>query len=346
MMNLPIQNPYNHRIMRTPLGIFDLDVKGQIILNSKYNTFKIILFEFFGNNGSLGSYFRGENDKYPSFLTSWKRLKTKTEKCLWWLKKREFIKWFISTPYFQHFTYRFEYAYDPENIPEGQGRKFCFDLEALLQHYEFPTNYLDVTTKCDVAKFFAYTHCVNGKLVPIEDFRHRKPCLYSSFAGKLQNPYNKDIRIVGFQVLQRPTKQQAMAIYLARNIDYRKEMHCEELPRDKKAAFEIYDKMNGGELLFPDDYASRIATAIKNKYDQEKIINEDVFEDYCKEFALNPSHAKRYFNNLGYSITYDKVESSEEEKNNMQEEIDTEIIPWINEFIMDANPYHLLKKKQ
>ena len=76
-MNLPIQNPYNHRIMRTPLGIFDLDVKGQIILNSKYNTFKIILFEFFGNNGSLGSYFRGENDKYPSFLTSWKRLKTK-----------------------------------------------------------------------------------------------------------------------------------------------------------------------------------------------------------------------------------------------------------------------------
>ena len=147
-------------------------------------------------------------------------------------------------------------------------------------------------------------------------------------------------------MLQRPTKQQAMAIYLARNIDYRKEMHCEELPRDKKAAFEIYDKMNGGELLFPDDYASRIATAIKNKYDQEKIINEDVFEDYCKEFALNPSHAKRYFNNLGYSITYDKVESSEEEKNNMQEEIDTEIIPWINEFIMDANPYHLLKKKQ
>lgn len=125
-----------------------------------------------------------------------------------------------------------------------------------------------------------------------------------------------------------------------------KEMHCEELPRDKKAAFEIYDKMNGGELLFPDDYASRIATAIKNKYDQEKIINEDVFEDYCKEFALNPSKAKRYFNNLGYSVTYDKVESSEEEKNNMQEEIDTEIIPWINEFIMDANPYHLLKKKQ
>ena len=157
---------------------------------------------------------------------------------------------------------------------------------------------------------------------------------------------NKDIRIVGFQVLQRPTKQQAMAIYLARNIDYRKEMHCDELPRDKKAAFEIYDKMNGGELLFPDDYASRIATAIKNKYDQEKIINEDVFEDYCKEFALNPSKAKRYFSNLGYSITYDKVESSEKEKNNMQEEIDTEIIPWINEFIMDANPYHLLKKKQ
>ena len=59
---------------------------------------------------------------------------------------------------------------------------------------------------------------------------------------------------------------------------------------------------------------------------------------------MNPSKAKRYFNNLGYSVTYDKVESSEEEKNNMQEEIDTEIIPWINEFIMDANPYHLLKK--
>ena len=34
------------------------------------------------------------------------------------------------------------------------------------------------------------------------------------------------------------------------------------------------------------------------------------------------------------------------EKNITYEEIDTEIIPWINEFIVDANPYHLLKKKQ
>ena len=271
MINLPMPpNPYNHRLMRTPFGIIvDLDIKGQIILNEQYKMYKIMIYERL--NGDIGGYFRGENDKYPTFMTSYQKLSNDIERCLGLLQKREFIDWFIKTPYYEYFAYGSEYAPNPETTPKGEGYKFCFDLEAIAQHYEFQTNYLDITTKRDVALFFAYTHKVNGKLVPLENFNDIQPCLYSSFGSSLEHPYNLDVRVVGFQALPRPLKQQAMAINLENcKTDYKKEMQYEELPCDRRNAFRIYDKMEGGKLLMPDDWASRVAEQIKFKYENER----------------------------------------------------------------------------
>lgn len=332
MMNFPVANPYNHRIMRTPFGIFDLDIKGHIILNEEFKMFKIMIFEMF--DGELGGYFRGENERYPTFLTSYQRLQNNFERCIAWLQKREFIDWFEQTPYFEHFAYKFEFAPNPETTPEGEGYKFCFDFEAIAQHYEFPTNYLDITTKREVAEFFAYTHKVDGKLVPLEKFNGIQPCLYSSFGSNLENPYNPDIRIVGFQVLPRPLQQQAMAVNLTNpQVNYKKKMFCEELPCDKKRAFDIYDKFEGGKLLMPDDWAGQAADMIRSRYDNEKLIHNVVFERYCKEFKQNPKDILKRLNNKGFRLNDKHLLITDDTKSEMQRDLDENIIPWINEFV-------------
>lgn len=338
MMNFPIQNPYNHRIMRTPFGIFDLDIKGHIILNEKYKMYKIMIFEMF--SGGIGGYYRGENKKFKTFLTSYQRLKNDFERCIAWLQKREFIDWFEKTPYFEHFAYKSEFAPYPETTPEGEGYKFCFDLEAIAQHYEFPTNYLDITTKREIAEFFAYTHNVDGKLVPIEDFTDFQPCLYSSFGSSLENPYNPDIRIVGFQVLPRPLKQHAMAIYLGNcTTDYKSQMHCEELSCSKKIAFDIYDKMQGGKSLMPDDWAGQASNMIKERYNNEMLIHESTFERYCSKFKQNPKDIIKRLNNKGYHLSNEHLLISDDAKAQMQKDLDENIIPWINEFVTYSPTY-------
>lgn len=332
MMNLPMPpNPYSHRIIRIPFGFFDLDIKGHIILNEKYKTYKIMIFETF--NGEIGGYFRGENSKFPTFKTSWQKLENNFERCIGWLQKREFIDWFKRTPYFEHFAYKSEFAPYPETTLEGEGYKFCFDLEAIAQHYEFPTNYLDITTKREIAEFFAYTHNVNRKLIPIENFTDFQPCLYSSSGCSLENPHNPDVRIVGFQVLPRPLMQQAMAVNLENCVtNYKKEMHCRELPCDKKRAFAIYDKMEGGKLLMPDDWAGKASDMIKARYENEKLIHNGVFEKYCKEFKQNPKDIIKRLKNKGFNLTEEYLLITNEAKAQMQKDIEENIIPWINEY--------------
>ena len=330
-MNLPIPNPHHHEILRTPFGIFDTEIKGHIVLNKKFKFYKIMIFEMF--NGNLSGYFRGENDKYPSFLTSYQKLKTNFDKTIATLQKIEFINWFITTPYYKYFAYESEFAPDPYT-PIGEGYKFCFDFEAIAQHYEFATNYLDITTNPDIAEFFAYTQKIDDKYVPIENFNNRQPCLYSSFNSTLENPYNQDVRIVGFQTLLRPLRQQAMAINLENcKTNYKTEMIYTELPCDKKRAFAIYDKMEGGNFLMPDDYAGKIANIIKSKYKNEKIINYKAFEKYCKDFKINPKKLNKQLKNRGYIISCDSIQNTQKMNVEMKNDLNKNIIPWINEFV-------------
>jgi hypothetical protein len=332
----PFPNPYNHRIMWTPFHLFiDLDIVGHMILNEDKTRFKIMLFEQF--NGDLGGYYRGQNKDYPTFMTSWQKLKTPLEKCIGWMQKEEFIDWFIRTPYFEHFATRIEFAYK-NDLPEGSGAKFCFDFDAIAQHYEFPTNYLDITTKRDIAEFFAYTYKdeKTGKYKPVEDFNKYHPVLYSSFASNvLNNPYNNDIRIVGFQPLLRPILQYAMAINYEDNlIDYNKEFHKIELPQEKEKSFEVFDKFEGGKKIFPDDdCATFAANLIREQTEDKKILNPEIFMKYCKEFNQNLKDIKNRLIRQGYRFSDKKVLMTKETLQDMQKHIDEKLIPWINEFV-------------
>lgn len=341
MKSFKIENPYNHRMLHTPFGVFDMDILGHIVLNADKTLFKIMLWKCDFNLGSLG-YFRGQNKEFKTFKTSWQRLETPIDKCLAWIQKKEFIRWFMQTPYFQHFCSNFELEY-PKGVPEGQGVKFCFDFEAIAQHYGFATNYLDMTTQKDVAKFFAYTYWDNKseKYRPVEDFSLFKPHLFSSnFSSALMNPFNEDVRIVGFQPLRRPICQFAMAIsYENPKHDYNKEFYKEALPQEKAAAFEIFDKFEGGAALFPEEYPSLAARLVKDRVINEKLVQHGLLTDYCKEFNQNQTELEKILINKGYAFSEDVLLISDEAKGHMQKDIDETLMPWLNEYTIFSPRY-------
>lgn len=133
---------------------------------------------------------------------------------------------------------------------------FEFDLEALAQHYEFKTNYIDLTKNIEVAEFFAYTYLDdNMNYQPISDFKQYHPHIYRARISDLMS-YNKNIlTIVGFQAALRPLRQTAMAINLSNGNktikdDIFEEIEIELTPeKAKQKAFDIYNKFEGGKKL-------------------------------------------------------------------------------------------------
>lgn len=329
----PFPNPYNHPVVWTPFGFFDLKIYGHIILSSDKKYFKIMLWKPLDTN--VGFY-RGQNKNYPAFMTSWQKLKSPLEQCLGWVQKETFIDWFLNTPYFSHFAYNLEIA-EAANVPEGNGAKFCFDFDAIAQHYEFPTNYLDISTRRDVAEFFAYTYQdkQTGEYKPIENFNEYQPHLYSSTASLvLNNPYNKDVKIIGFQPLLRPIRQFAMAINFENiTIDYNQEFHKYELPKDKQYAFKIFDKFEGGRELFPEDIATKVANEIKHKAKYQKIIDKNIFNKYCNIFKEDASSIETQLINLGYTFSDNIINITSEQMQLMKLDVKDNLEPWLREHV-------------
>ena len=133
---------------------------------------------------------------------------------------------------------------------------FEFDLDAIAQHYEFKTNYLDITMNREVAEFFAYTYVDNnGEYKPITDFKKYHPIIYRAGLDELIRYSPDKIKIVGFQAVLRPLLQQAMAIKIEEQNDNLKKQFfkVEELEQSSKKANEVYNKFHGGyDLLKPD----------------------------------------------------------------------------------------------
>lgn len=338
-MNSTKQNLYNHRIVWTPFGFINTDIKGHIILNRDKSFFKIMMFEML--SGDIGFY-RGENRNFPSFQTSWQRLDTPLKYCLEWILKEEFLVWFQKTPYFKYFASQIEFAYN-NNLPEGQGAKFAFDFEAIAQHYGFATNYLDITTKREIAEFFAYAYWDDKeeKYKPVEDFNIYHPHIFTSFGSKeLLNPFNPDIRIVGFQPLLRPICQFAMAINFDNpSVDYNNEFYRIDLPQEKSKSFEVYDQFKGGEELFPPDYATQSAKMIRDKTEKYRDINYDSFMKYCKVFNQNPKDITKRLNNKGYRISNIVLQITDELLQDMQNHIEQRLMPWLKEHVTYSPKY-------
>ncbi len=267
--------------------------------------------------------YRGENDDYKHFKPSALRFEFSKEgeqvrHCINFIKKQEFLQLFKETPYYNRCE-----QFRVLNC------KFRFDFEAIAQHYEFISNYIDITKDLGTALFFAYTYQENGKYYPITDFDKYHPTLY---IGNLKNIYaqnSKAVKIIGFQSLLRPYLQKAMAIEIKEEDKVKPLFEKITLPPNKAMAYNAYTRFLGGEALFPNDYMSIMAKEVKNRI----TLNSDYFEIYCKEYNLDQEDLKTQIKNLGYDLSETKWGIYEHAKYLINRELDDEILPLLNERI-------------
>lgn len=133
---------------------------------------------------------------------------------------------------------------------------------ALAQHYELPTDRIDLTQDHKVAAFFATNTRKDGVWSPVTTgvgviYRLHWKAFHGHFRDRLE--------CIGKQVLPRPGEQKAHTLVLALGEDF------ESLPVERYTFFQqescgrrLNDHFNGGVALFPPDVMGEIANAIKS----------------------------------------------------------------------------------
>ncbi len=267
--------------------------------------------------------YRGQNKDYGNLTPSYLRIdKTKNpvEHCVQYVKREEFKRAFSRTSYFTFLSKLKIMGYHLE-----------IDLDAIAQHYEFPTNYLDVTKDIRVALFFAYTQYVNGKYYPIDNFKNAefKPVLYvTNFAQLLFD--NPILTTVGFQGISRPQKQFAMALKMSDNQkDAFQHFYKIELPADPLISRAIYNSFNKGESLFAQDPINDIRTTILDS----KLLCEDLFLQYCEKYNIEKESLIVELSKNGFTIKNWDIPIDVKMETDIIQNIHKNLIPWIKKNI-------------
>ena len=267
--------------------------------------------------------FRGQNKDYPQFIPTANRYKLQEEDgqlkhCIDWVKKQEFLQLFKNTPYFER-CQKFRVL----------NCKFKFDLDAVAQHYEFMSHYIDITKDLFVALFFVYTYQKDGQYYPINDFENYSPTLYIGNLAKIYKQYPECLKVIGFQALLRPHLQKAMAIEIKKEYVIKPLFEKIELPKNYAFACEVFNKTNGGKNLFPNDFISNVALQIK----REKMFNIEYLKEYCNLYKQDFNQFAKKLENKGYSTTRESWQIPMHTWYKINREIDDKIIPYLNDRI-------------
>lgn len=265
--------------------------------------------------------YRGQNFNHKQMLPGYLRpniVNNEVMHCVEYIKREEFKLLFKQTPYYMLLRRL-----------SVMGHFFEFDLDAVAQHYEFATNYLDVTKDVRVALFFAYTVCKDGKYYPVQDFNEYKPTLYIANQS-LMHVINKNIvRPVGFQAVMRPLLQTAFALNMtSQNKDILSNFIEIELPQSPEVALAIYRSFNDGRDIFPDEPVM----SLKNIVRERRELNEGLFKQYCREYK-KPEAVLREKLEENFRITNTLPLIEPEMFTKMTSEVYDKLIPWIKENI-------------
>lgn len=281
---------------------------------------------FLGNTFNPLIY-RGENKEYQEFVPSIDRRNYITgncDCCVDVIKKMIFLDWFRTTPYYTVC----------KNI-QMNGHNMYFDFEAIAQHYEFPTSYIDISRDINVAMFFAYTYFKDGAYHPIVDFDEYKPCLY---IGNLKDIYTKNkelLKLISYQSVVRAYQQKAMALDLTNSNGLKKLFLKVELPNMPEVAMGIYEHFVGGELLMPSgkinnyqDIVAKYADIIR----RTKVFSLEYVERYCGIYQKDINDIRFVLEKQGYEITtgFEQFEISKNDLEVMYSDIDNGIKPFLN----------------
>jgi len=292
------------------------EVQGTFV-ESKPNKFRILLGHEFNP-----LIFRGANNDYV-FMPNSQRYELadgqeRIRHSIDWIKKHEFLKLISNTPYCTR-AQRFkvlDYNYE-------------VDLEAIAKHYNYMSDYLDITRNIMVAYFFAYTYLdtERNQVLPIDNFDKYSPTLYIGNLKDLKRFAPKAIENLGFQTVLRSKVQQSMSINVAEDGEKIKNLFKKiELPKNPVVARNIFAQFEGGKLLFPADYMTRCAVQIR----EHGTLQEEMIERYCDETKTDKDWLRGEYRKMGFELINQPWDIPEQAKYMINREIDEFIIPYLN----------------
>lgn len=132
---------------------------------------------------------------------------------------------------------------------------------ALAQHYELPTDRIDLTQNHVVAAFFATNSYKNGVWLPERD---GVGVMYRLHLRSFLQHYPGNLVCIGKQALPRPGEQKAYTFTLPLGFDFERfPMDIYTFEQVESCGQGLSDHFKGGTSLFPPDVMSEVASTIK-----------------------------------------------------------------------------------
>lgn len=156
------------------------------------------------------------------------------------------------------------------------GLTFDIDIQAIAQHYQYPTQMLDLTRSKDIAMYFA-THKFVGENLKPEPALSQTAVLYTIDVKKILDSDGKKSRLVpvGIDPMPRSAAQKAFAIELGIYDDLEKleGVNIETFIVTEELVSELQERIGRNKSIFPFDPFEEIIRSVRNSsyIDEESI---------------------------------------------------------------------------
>lgn len=196
--------------------------------------------------------FRGEPESYLSCKPNLFRKSEQTYYLEELIKGQEMCLLMLSHPLVQLLDIGIDLC---DNIYQ-----FEMNLYGLTQHYYNKTNLIDLTSKPEVALFFALTKYDSQKdtYTPIMDNNYNEGSIYY-YTLDITDFKCTPLRTIGLQVFNRSGRQYGFLYECTKTTEFNnlKQVNIVKFKHNPEISKNFFDKFNGGRDLFPEDILSR-----------------------------------------------------------------------------------------
>ena len=245
--------------------------------------------------------YRGQTQHHSPCKPSLFRGKCNYEDYIYW--KLKYVE--LSKLLFYHPAVRDILSWDFD------GLEFGIDFQAIAQHYEYPTQMLDLTRSFDIAMFFA-THKFDAINKSFQPTLGETAVLYVIDIAKLIQSLPEDSQLipVGLDPLPRSSVQRAFGLELNMNDDFENipGVHFETFYVTQDIATYYSNKYNNIYEIFPNDAFEKYIYFLKNN---QTITRKTI--EYAEELGIIPSNYSTKFIeylllNGGYYVSDEKID--------------------------------------
>ena len=263
-------------------------------------------------------YYRGQNGCYSPCKPSIYRGLTESQILVERLKYAELKIVIGQYPLTELYNNGFAIKMSDDSI---QKITLSIDNLALAQHYGIKTELMDLTVNKFVAAFFAVTKYddKNDIYSPIEDGgKEGAFYFYRQIPMHFNNFKNETLRAVGLQPFSRPGEQAGFVLKMHKDEDLNKLCQVKHFYHDINASHLIYNYINRGNKLFPNNVLESKANIIKSSkiFSQEayRIVKSEFYKDVTDDILY------RYLNMENISLCENSIVSfTEKEKEDFYE---------------------------